>query len=78
MDRPNLPLTALRAFEAAARQGSFTSSAVELCATQAAVSYQVISPEKTLGVSLSLQTDLRWVDPDRRGQRLAAGADEDA
>ena len=52
MDRPNLPLTALRAFEVAARQGSFTSAAVELRVTQAAVSHQVISLEKTLGVSL--------------------------
>lgn len=52
MDRPKLPLTALRAFEVAARQGSFTAAAVELCVTQAAISHQVISLERTLGVEL--------------------------
>ena len=52
MDRPNLPLTALRAFEVAARQGSFTAAATELCVSQAAVSHQVISLEKNLGVIL--------------------------
>ena len=52
MDRPKLPLTALRAFEVAARQGSFTAAAVELCVTQAAVSHQVISLEKSLGVAV--------------------------
>ena len=40
--RPNLPpLTAVRAFEAAARHQSFTKAAEELGMTQAAVSYQV-------------------------------------
>ncbi|WP_102106955.1 LysR family transcriptional regulator [Oceaniglobus roseus] len=56
MDRPNLPLTALRAFEVAARQGSFTRAAIELCVTQAAVSHQVIALESLLGVRLLKRT----------------------
>lgn len=42
-------LTALRAFEAAARHLSFTRAAVELHVTQAAISHQVKSLEKRLG-----------------------------
>ncbi|HCD2000766.1 LysR family transcriptional regulator [Citrobacter farmeri] len=41
MMRSNLPLNALRAFEASARHLSFTRAAMELCVTQAAVSQQV-------------------------------------
>ena len=41
MDRPDLPLNALRVFEVAMRQGSFTKAAIELRVTQAAVSHQV-------------------------------------
>ncbi|MGH6910682.1 MAG: LysR family transcriptional regulator, partial [Phenylobacterium sp.] len=33
MDRPQLPLNALRAFEASARHLSFTRAAAELCVT---------------------------------------------
>ena len=47
-----LPLNALRAFEAAARQLSFTRAGLELRVTQAAVSHQVKGLEATLGVSL--------------------------
>jgi len=46
------PLAWLRAFEAAARHQSFTSAAHELNLTQAAVSHQVRSLEKFLGVLL--------------------------
>jgi LysR family glycine cleavage system transcriptional activator len=46
------PLAWLRAFEAAARHQSFTSAGVELNLTQAAVSHQVRSLEKLLGVIL--------------------------
>src|SRR5690606_18437214 len=46
------PLNALRVFEAAARYLSFTKAADELCVTQAAVSHQIKSLEKTLGVQL--------------------------
>ena len=52
MDRPRLPLNALRAFEASARHLSFTRAAIELCVTQAAVSHQVKHLEALLGVSL--------------------------
>ena len=46
------PLAWLRAFEAAARHSSFTAAAEELNLTQAAVSHQVRSLEKHLGVVL--------------------------
>lgn len=49
MDRPNLPLNGLRAFEVAARQGSFTRAAIELRVTQAAVSQQIQRLEDILG-----------------------------
>lgn len=52
MIRPQLPLNALRAFEASARHLSFTRAAVELCVTQAAVSHQVKSLEAQLKVTL--------------------------
>lgn len=56
MDRPHLPLNALRAFEAAARQGSFTRAAIELCVTQAAVSHQIKGLEDRLGLTLFKRT----------------------
>ena len=46
------PLGALRVFEAAARHGSFSRAADELCVTQSAVSHQVRSLEAWLGASL--------------------------
>jgi LysR family transcriptional regulator, glycine cleavage system transcriptional activator len=46
------PLNALRAFEAAARTGSFTKAAVELNVTPAAVAQQVKSLEGWLGCPL--------------------------
>jgi LysR family glycine cleavage system transcriptional activator len=50
---PSLPpLTALRAFEAAARHMSFTRAAAELCVTQTAVSHQVKLLEGHLGTAL--------------------------
>lgn len=52
MDRPQLPLNALRAFEAAARHLSFTRAADELCVSQAAVSHQVKALEQRLGAVL--------------------------
>lgn len=52
MVRQFLPLNGLRAFEASARHLSFTRAAIELCVTQAAVSQQVKSLEKRLGVLL--------------------------
>jgi len=52
MPRPNLPLNALKAFEASARHLSFTRAAIELCVTQAAVSHQVKQLEARLQVTL--------------------------
>ncbi len=46
------PLNTLRAFEAAARNMSFTKAAEELFVTQAAVSHQIKSLEEALGVKL--------------------------
>jgi LysR family glycine cleavage system transcriptional activator len=46
------PLNALKAFETAARHGSFTRAAEELCVTQGAVSHQVKALESELGVKL--------------------------
>ncbi|OQS38158.1 LysR substrate-binding domain-containing protein [Chromobacterium haemolyticum] len=45
-------LTAVRAFEAAARHGSFVKAAAELCVTHGAVSRQVKQLEEGLGVAL--------------------------
>ncbi len=52
MDRPQLPLNALRAFEAAARHLNFTRAGLELCVSQGAVSHQVALLERRLGVPL--------------------------
>jgi len=52
MLRPQLPLNALRAFEAAARHQNFTRAALELCVSQAALSHQIRALEDRLGVSL--------------------------
>jgi LysR family glycine cleavage system transcriptional activator len=79
------PLTALRAFEAAARLLSFTKAARELHVTPAAVSHQIRGLEKYLGVSLFHRTARRLVLTDqghlaaeyfREGfDRLARGVD---
>ena len=55
MDRADIPLNALRVFEVAMRQGSFTRAAEELRVTQAAVSHQIARLEDRLGVSLFLR-----------------------
>jgi LysR family transcriptional regulator of beta-lactamase len=52
MDRGQLPLNALRAFEAAARHLNFTRAGLELCVSQGAVSHQVALLEARLGVPL--------------------------
>ncbi len=46
------PLSALRAFEAAARLQSFTKAADELAVTPAAISHQIHALEEDLGISL--------------------------
>ena len=52
MVRPQLPLNALRAFEASARHLNFTRAALELCVSQAALSHQIKGLEARLGIVL--------------------------
>jgi DNA-binding transcriptional LysR family regulator len=63
------PLKALRAFEAAARHGSFTTAAGELSLTQGAISYQVRNLESKLGITL-FQRSARQVTLTPQGQSL--------
>ena len=64
MPRRLPPLNALKAFEAAARHGSFTKAAAELCVTQGAVSHQVKALEDTLRVRLFQRLRQRLVITD--------------
>src|ERR1700758_1368415 len=64
------PLSAIRAFEAAARHGSFTKAATELGMTQAAISYQVKLLEDRVGAPLFLREPRRVVLSEI-GKRLA-------
>lgn len=70
MPLPLPPLSAVRAFEAAARHGSFTKAAEELGMTQAAVSYQIKMLEERVGAPLFLRRP-RQVALTEVGQRLA-------
>ena len=65
----SLPLTALRAFESAARLSSFKAAAEELSVTPTAVSHQVRSLESWLGVPLFERLP-RQVRLTARGERL--------
>lgn len=64
-----LPLTALRAFESAARLGGFKAAAQELAITPAAISHQVKSLETWLGLQLFARTG-QGVRLSEDGQRL--------
>jgi LysR family glycine cleavage system transcriptional activator len=64
------PLTAIRAFESAARHESFTKAASELGMTQAAISYQVKLLEDRVGAPLFLRAPRRVVLSEL-GKRLA-------
>ncbi|HEN3623401.1 TPA: LysR family transcriptional regulator AmpR, partial [Yersinia enterocolitica] len=55
MVRSYIPLNSLRAFEAAARQLSFTKAAIELNVTHAAISQQVKSLEQRLNCRLFIR-----------------------
>ncbi|BCH27465.1 LysR substrate-binding domain-containing protein [Mesorhizobium sp. L-8-3] len=72
---PLPPLAAIRAFEAAARHGSFTKAADELGMTQAAVSYQIKLLEDRVGAPLFLRRP-RQVTLTETGRRLAPAASE--
>jgi LysR family transcriptional regulator, glycine cleavage system transcriptional activator len=74
MVRPRLPpLNAIKAFEAAARLGSFTRAAEELNVTPGAVSRQIRALEDWLGARLFLRTSRNAV-PTRAGTDLLAEA----
>jgi len=72
-DLAALPWTALRAFEAASRLGSFKAAAVELMVTPTAVSHQMKRLERHLGLALfeRLHRSLRLTPA---GETLAAEA----
>jgi LysR family glycine cleavage system transcriptional activator len=67
------PLTALRAFDAAARHMSFAKAADELHVTPAALSYQIKSLEEHLGAPLFKRLN-RAVELTEAGIALAPGA----
>lgn len=66
------PLTALRAFEAAARHMSFSKAAAELFVTPAALSYQIKQLEEHLGTPLFVRMN-RAVDLTEAGRVLQPG-----
>ena len=72
MTRRLPPLNALRAFEAAARHGSFKGAAGELGVTPGAVSQQVKTLEKTLGRTLFRRLQ-RGLEITEAGARLGLG-----
>ena len=67
------PLTALRAFEAAARHMSFAKAAAELNVTPAALSYQIKALEADLGQPVFRRLN-RAVELTAAGRALAPGA----
>jgi LysR family glycine cleavage system transcriptional activator len=74
MSRSRLPpLNAIKAFEAAARLGSFTRAAEELNVTHGAISRQIRLLEDWLGVRLFLRTSRNSV-PTQAGTELLAEA----
>lgn len=71
-DRPPahaLPLSALRAFEAAARRGSMTAGASELNVTHGAISRQITSLEQLVGCAL-FERGARGIRLTAAGERL--------
>ena len=69
------PLTALRAFEAAARHMSFAKAAEELHVTPAALSFQIKNLEEHLGVPLFRRLN-RAVELTEAGRTLRPGTEE--
>ncbi len=66
------PLNSLRAFEAAARNRSFTAAATELCVTVTAISHQIRHLEEQLGQKLFERTP-REVTLTDLGEKLYPG-----
>jgi LysR family glycine cleavage system transcriptional activator len=75
MPRRLPPLNALKAFEAAARNESFTRAAEELCVTQGAVSQQVKGLESILGIRLFNREHQRLIMTDAGREYLAVVRD---
>jgi len=75
MPRPHLPLSALRAFEAAFRQRGYSRAADELGLSHGAVSHHIKSLEQSLGVKL-FRRDGHVMMPTEAGQRLALHVSE--
>lgn len=76
MNRRLPPLNAMRAFESAARNASFTRAASELFVTQGAVSRHVAALERWLGTKLFMRTQ-RGIELTAKGSayfRLIKGA----
>ncbi len=69
------PLTALRAFEAAARHMSFAKAAAELNVTPAALSYQIKALEADLGMPVFRRLN-RAVELTEAGRALAPGTSD--
>jgi LysR family glycine cleavage system transcriptional activator len=69
------PLTALRAFEAAARHLSFARAAEEIGVTPAALSFQIKSLEEHFGAPLFIRHNRR-VELTEAGETLSPGASE--
>ena len=69
------PLTAMRAFEAAARAGSFSAAARELNVTHAAIAQHVRALETQFATSLLVREGKRMALTDA-GTRLAADLSE--
>ena len=69
------PLTALRAFEAAARHMSFAKAAAELNVTPAALSFQIKSLEEHLGQPLFIRLN-RAVELTEAGRTLLPGTSD--
>jgi len=74
-DISSVSLSALRAFEAAARHLSFTRAGMELSVTQAAISHQVKGLEERLGLELFRRTPRGLVLTDE-GRALMAPVSE--
>jgi LysR family glycine cleavage system transcriptional activator len=71
MKRARLPLTALRAFEAAGRLGGFSKAAEELFVSQAAISRQIRELESLVGQPLFTRVH-RGVELTEQGRALLA------